>query len=610
MERIPDTRFEFGDFFAEYLSGVTNHWLKVAPRSNPAMLEMLRDRDCARRDILYFAGEFAGKYLTGAVQVLRITRDAELRAFLQTFVSELISLQDDDGYIGAYPRSMRLTNRLPVGETNALNGQVWDTWGMYHLMLGLLLWYDETHQRKVLRAVRRMGDLLCERFLDAPPGKRLVDTGTRDPYGWTGTQMNLSPIHSLALLYQFTGVGRYRALAEQIAQEFSARDEHGEPLAGDYIQTALDGKEFFETPRPRWESLHAVMGLAELHRITGNETYRRAFEQIWWSICRLDRHNNGGFGTNEQAVGNPYAQGAIETCGTVAWMALSVEMLKITNNPLVADELELSLFNSVLGYYSPTGRWNTYNTPMDGERRGFLQDAHWQARAGSPELNCCSANAPRGFGLVGEWALMRDDDGLVLNYFGACEMTARVSSAVTVTLKQDTAYPIENRVRVQVTPSRTKRFTIKLRVPQWSTKTRVRVNGERVLAAAPASYLALDRVWRRGDVIEIVFDFSPHVWIGERECAGKFSCYRGPLLLAFDHRYNSCVPDAMPRLDLRNLGARRARAPRWFPRIVLFEYRAADGQPVYLCDFASAGATGTRYRSWLGLDPLSLVSGG
>ena len=114
------------------------------------------------------------------------------------------------------------------------------------------------------------------------------------------------------------------------------------------------------------------------------DKYRRAFEHIWWSIVKLDRHNNGGFSSGEQAQGNPYHKGAIETCCTIAWTALSVEMLRLTGNPVVADELELSTLNSVLGLHSRSGRWVTYNTPMDGTRLASAHDIVFQARAGSP----------------------------------------------------------------------------------------------------------------------------------------------------------------------------------------------------------------------------------
>src|SRR5258705_511119 len=90
-------------------------------------------------------------------------------------------------------------------------------------------------------------------------------------------------------------------------------------------------------------------------------------------------------------------------------------MLRMTGDSVVADELELSLLNSILGYHSPTCRWVTYNTPMDGDRKASAHDIVFQARAGSSELNCCSVNGPRGLGMLSDWALMAGRRGLMLN---------------------------------------------------------------------------------------------------------------------------------------------------------------------------------------------------
>ena len=82
-DRIAGARCQLGGFVGDYLKGITEQWLLVAPRANPAMLEMFRDRDSAPlRDMVPWAGEFAGKYLTGAVQVLRLTGDPHLRKWL------------------------------------------------------------------------------------------------------------------------------------------------------------------------------------------------------------------------------------------------------------------------------------------------------------------------------------------------------------------------------------------------------------------------------------------------------------------------------------------------------------------------------------------------
>ena len=43
--RIPGTCFRFEGSVRDYLVNVSEQWLKLAPVSNPAILEMFRDRD-------------------------------------------------------------------------------------------------------------------------------------------------------------------------------------------------------------------------------------------------------------------------------------------------------------------------------------------------------------------------------------------------------------------------------------------------------------------------------------------------------------------------------------------------------------------------------------
>jgi DUF1680 family protein len=410
--------------------------------------------------------------------------------------------------------------------------------------------------------------------------------------------MNLAPIHSLCILYRKTGDDKYLAMAKQIADEFEVNAD-GNPMAGDYICLALDGKEFFQMPRPRWESLHPIMGIAELYWITGDAKYRKAYENIWWSIVKLDRHNNGGFTSGEQAQGNPYHQGAIETCCTIAWMASSVEMLKMTGNSIVADELELSTLNSVIGLHSPTGRWVTYNTPMDGLRKASAHDIVFQAQEGSPELNCCSVNGARGFGMISDWALMHDDSGVVLNYYGESKLETKLKSGNTLKLKQKTKYPLDGSIKIEVSVKNREEFTIKLRMPYWSEMNSVSVNGEKLSGIQPGTYLSVRREWKTGDVIEIGLDMSFHYWKGEKECDGKTSIYRGPILLAYDRRYNSMDPDDIPSLNASALSGKSVEYKGRLAPILLMEFTSKSGIPLRLCDFGSAGQTGTPYKSWL-----------
>lgn len=601
-------RYELHGFIRDRIEKLTEQWLLIAPKANPAMLEMFRDRDVSpTRDLEPWAGEFAGKYLTSAVQVLKITGDKRLKELLSEFVTRLISFRAKDGYLGPWPKDSHLTNFTPYLKRN--NGLLWDTWGHYHIMYGLLLWYEQTKDKKALKAASGIADLICKKYLGKKK-KHLVDTG------WS--EMNLAVIHSLCLLYKQSSKKRYLDMALQIINEFEAADKKG-PIAGDYLRAPLSGKEFFETPKPRWESLHPIMGLVELYWITGDEKFKRAFEQTWWSIVKLDRHNNGGFTSGEKATGNPFDRGAIESCCTIAWLAMSVEMLKLTANSVVADEIELSTWNSVIGMHSDSGRWATYNTPSDGFRWASAHHIVFQARPGSPELNCCSVNSPRGYGMISDWAVMKQDEEILLNYYGRSEMTVILNKGTTVEIKQKTDYPASGLIYIEVAPSKTMEFTLKLRVPYWSEATKVILNSKNLEGIRAGNYLAINRRWKKGDKIKLSLDMSLHFWAGDKECKGLTSIYRGPILLTFDHRYNlelantrktAAYPQdigkpfdrsmlSIPALNAKTLKCKPIEWNDWFPPFLLLDVKAVNGKHIKLCDFGSAGTAGTPYISWL-----------
>jgi DUF1680 family protein len=572
--------FRFGGLMGERLDANLQHWLLTAPAANPAMLEMFRDREREpARELVPWAGEFAGKYLTAAVLAMRLTDDPQVQEHLTGFVGDLIATQDADGYLGPFPRSRRL-----LGEG------LWDVWGHYHCLLGLLLRHEETGDAEALAACQRAADLLCRTFLDGD--HRVLDAGSEE--------MNQSIVHGLCLLYQRTGEPRYLQLAREVERDWET------PPSGDYVRAALAGKAFWQCPKPRWESLHAVQGIVQLHFLTGEARYREAFERLWWSIAEGDRHNTGGFSSGEAATGNPYDPRAIETCCTVAWMALSIDMLRLTGNPIVADELEWSTWNAALGAQHPSGRWWSYNTPMDGERKASAHEIVFQARAGSPELNCCSVNGPRALGMLSEWAVMQAADGITLHYYGPAAFTLPLPSGRKLRLEQTTDYPRSGQIRLAVSPEAPERFVLQLRIPHWSAQTEVRVNGEHQ-TAEPGGYLPLDRVWQPGDTVELTLDMSLRAWAGERECEGKASLYRGPLLLAYDPRFDAHDPRSLPAIDLARLQVTEAAWDRPPLPLLLVKLPTTDGQELVLSDFATAGAAGTTYVSWLpvqGATPL------
>ncbi|MFO1498907.1 MAG: glycoside hydrolase family 127 protein [Verrucomicrobiota bacterium] len=473
---LPKARYHFDGFVGERIDRNVEQWLLRAPEANPGMVEMFRLRDREPKpELVPWAGEFVGKYLISAIQALRMVDRPDLRGRVQETLDALISTQAEDGYLGPFRREVRLTGN-------------WDLWGHYHCMLALLMWHDETGAAAALRACRRAADLICATFLDS--NRRVFDAGS--------PEMNMAVVHSLGWLYRLTREPRYWQMMEAIEKDWER--------AGDYLRAGVAGLEFFETPRPRWESLHDLQGLLEFYRITGEDKYQTAFAHHWRSILRWDRRNTGGFSSGEQATGNPYAATAIETCCTVAWMALSVDMLRLSGDARAADELELSFYNAALGAQHPSGRWCTYNTPMDGAREASAHTIVFQSRAGTPELNCCSVNGPRALGLLSEWAVMTNRDGLVVNYYGPGSFEGVLADGTPLRLRWITDYPRSGKVLLSVDPSAAREFSLSLRVPAWSAHTSVELNDRALPEPGAGRCPGRAAPMRAGDRLLLTFD--------------------------------------------------------------------------------------------------------
>ncbi|MES2709034.1 MAG: beta-L-arabinofuranosidase domain-containing protein [Verrucomicrobiota bacterium] len=590
LKPVPEGRFQFGGVAGDRMRANVEGWLLAAPVTNPGMLEMFRLRDRQPSpQLVPWAGEFAGKYLLSCAAELRVTDREDLRKMVAAFVAELIGTQAADGYLGPFPEDRRL-----LGE--------WDLWGHYHIMRGLLEWHDLTSGKapipstvsipssQAMTAVLKAADLICRTYPEG--GRRVLEAGS--------PEMNMAVSHVMAELHRRTGEERYLELTRRIEKDWES--------TGDYLRTGEAGVPFYKTPRPRWESLHDLQALVELWRITGETRYRDAFISHWRTIRDHDIRNTGAFSGGEQATGNPWAPTAIETCCTVAWMAMSVDMLKLTGGAEVAEELERATFNGALGAQHPRGRWWTYNTPMDGDRKSSAHDIVFQARAGTPELNCCSVNGPRTPGMLADWAVMRDGPALVINTHAPMTFTTTISggtdaggnSGGTVRMTCESRYPMDGRIVWHGVSA--EKQAVRFRIPPWAEGATGTLNGA-PLMVKPGSFCEVERVWTESDVVRFDFPMPLRSVAGQREQEGKISVYRGPLLLAWDQHDNARDEFRLPRLTPELLAAARpvdappaglGQCAPW----VLTEI-PAPGRPVRLRDFATAGMNGTRYRSWL-----------
>lgn len=584
LERVPMATYEVFGLLGNRIRACVDNWLLVTPDKNPGLLDMFanREQNVSGEDendshqLVPFAGEYVGKYLISAVQIMRMSEDPRLRDTLSDVVERLLILQTDDGYLGPWPEKEQLLGH-------------WDLWGNYHVMLGLILWYEQTGDERALDAVRKAADLVCRTFLDT--GHRVLDVGEPDK--------NMAIMHILAILNQKTGEPRYLQMAMEVLKDFEK--------SGDYYRDGLASVEFFQTSKPRWESLHAIQGLVELYRITGRVDFKRAFLHHWASIRRFDMRNTGGFSSGEKATGDPFADAPIETCCVIAWQAVMIDALRLTGEATIADDIELATFNAVAGAQHPSGKWCTYDAAMNkaqGIRLPFHEQHAWQSRPNAPLLGCCPVNSPRGFGVLSEWGIMRNSEGLTVNFYGPMRAKLTLDDGSLVEIEQITDYPLGDTVRLKIVITEPKEFMLALRIPEWSKTTDVFLNGESTATPRPGDYFKINRTWRVGDEIILRLDLAIRYESGDLEQAGNVSLYRGPILLCKDDRFNR---RGTAKIDVANLAEAKLKDPndldvgtslQYLPWLVV-ELHTIEGKLVHLTDFANAGLDDRGYHSWL-----------
>src|SRR5581483_6272640 len=271
--RTPKAVMQFDGFIGKRLRANLENWELRAPEANPALVQMFYDRERKPdRKLLPWSGEFVGKYLCSAILSYRILRDQRQKELIDRVMKRFLASQGTDGYLGPFDRQNRLT------------GRNWDIWGHYWAIRSLLLYHEEFGSEPALEAATRAADLLVSKFLNG--NTRLTNDGS---FG----QMNYAVIHAFTQLYRVTGKRQYLEMARWIVKEWDL------PGAGLYMRMALAGKEMFEFPGNRWESLHDFQGMYDMYLLTAEPRFRDAFTHIWFSILKGDRHNTGGFTSGE-----------------------------------------------------------------------------------------------------------------------------------------------------------------------------------------------------------------------------------------------------------------------------------------------------------------------
>jgi hypothetical protein len=132
-------------------------------------------------------------------------------------------------------------------------------------------------------------------------------------------------------------------------------------------------------------------------------------------------------------------------------------------------------------------------------------------------------------GKYGQFIYTHVDSALYVNLFVASEL---VWWEKGITLRQETNFPYAETSRITITSGKG-RFPLLVRYPGWVKPGQfsVKVNGKTVkIISGPSSYVAIDRKWKKGDVVDIEFPMHNSIKYLPNE-PQYIALMHGPILL-------------------------------------------------------------------------------
>jgi hypothetical protein len=524
--------------------------------------------------------EFWGKWFLSAAAACQYTGDAGARVRLADSIHSIIATQTADGYIGNYAPGSHLKG--------------WDIWGRKYTLLGLLAWCEMTGDAAALTAARRLAAHL---MTETGPGEAdIVRCGL---YRGMAATSVLEPI---VLLARRTGDERLLRFAEWIVSRWSTPD--GPRLIEKAFTAVPVGDRF---PRPRkwfsWENgekayemMSCYTGLVELYRSTGRAAYLDAALRTQASILSTEINVTGSGSAEECWYGGTArqteaARNPMETCVTVTWMQFCSSLLRLTGDARFADALETAAYNALAGAMSPDGAGFAKYSPLEGVRE-------FGEKQCGMELNCCEANGPRGLMLLPQIAVTMGAAGPVFNLYSAGAWELQLPSGAALRVEAQTEYPLAGTVDLTLHPGRPEPFALRLRIPAWSARTTLAVNGAPVSDVQPGAYATIERRWKAGDRVRLQLDLRGRVLYATDGARRYTAVARGPLVLARDARFGQPVDDPVAAFGEAGFTPLTALAP---PHGIAMAFAAG---PVRLCDYASAGNSwdaASHYRVWMPL---------
>ncbi len=460
---------------------------------------------------------------------LQIADNPELRKTTEAMIRDVVAIQEPSGYLNTYYNDDRKLLRMQYDIQTTGH----ELYCIGHMLQGAISYYRATGDLTLLNA-----------------GRRFVDDFLIPNYGPGANQKAIVSGHpeiemALIELSRTTGERKYVDLAGYIL--------HGDqrvPLKPQQIVYMYCGSPF--TSRTKLEghavrAMYACCGATDYYLETGDQAYWKTLNVLWNDLTAHQLYINGGVGA--RAVGEsfgdqyelPNAQAYGESCAAIGNMMWNWRMLAASGEAKFADVIERALYNGINSGMSLDGKTYCYRNPLAFDPAGESRDRHLvdgKIRNAWYDTTCCPANLERTFASLSGYFYSTNTDGIYVHLYDNSEMNWHLHDGTALKVEQKTNYPWSGDVKLTLRPAVPSEFVMYVRIPGWSTKNSVKVNGEEVAGAKPGEYLAIRRRWAEHDTIDLNFDMTTHLLKANpavSEDHGRVAFQRGPLVFCMEH---------------------------------------------------------------------------
>lgn len=459
-------------------------------------------------------GHVGGHYLSALAIHYAATGNEECKKRMDYMVAELKRCQQahGNGYVGGVPKGMEAWKEIRKGNV----GIVWKYWVPWYNLHKTYAGLRDAWSYGGNEEARQLFLSLCDWGLGiiAPLTDEQMEQMLDNEFG------GMDEVYADA--YQMTGDVKYLDAAKRFSHHWLLDSMAAET-------DNLDNKHA-NTQVPKVVGYQRIAELsASAGRGADADTYRKAAVFFWNTVTGKRSLSLGGNSRREHFAASDDCKSYVEdregpeSCNTNNMLKLTEGLFRMSPEARYADFYERAMYNHILSTQHPRHGGYVYFTSA--------RPAHYRVySAPNSAMWCCVGTGMENHGKYGEFIYSHEGDNLYVNLFVASRLDWKEKG---ITLTQETAFPDQEASRLTLHMKKAVKARLLIRHPWWSKAGEMKVvcNGKEYAAGSqPSSYIAIERKWKNGDVIEITMPMK--VTMEELPNVPEYiAIMRGPILM-------------------------------------------------------------------------------